>query len=194
MKIRSIALITPLLLAACGGTYNPDQKALLENPLYLEQYAEQLVDAMVNLEIYEDPLLEDAAKQKVVDSTKEYWLKKAKEARKAQRKGMKGSFTTMKEYTEGEVVFNGKTVYFGPTFDTTPGPSVHAFLTVTVDPRDVQFPDITAIDLGEVKVPFGAQGFVLDEKIEDFIKYRTVVLWDTKLDRLYGFAQMTPRF
>ena len=195
MKIRSILFIAPLLLVACSkGTYTPDQEALLENPLFLEIYAEQLVDTMVNLEIYEDPITEDEDKMKIVESTRKYWFTKSKEARKTQRQGSKGSFTTMKEYSEGEVLFLDNAVYFGPSFVTSPGPSLHAFLTVTVDPRDIEFPDITAIDLGEIRVPFGAQAFIIEEEIEDPIKYRTVVLWDTDLDRLYGFSQLSPLY
>jgi hypothetical protein len=194
MKIRSIALIAPLLLTACGGTYNPDQKALLENPLFLEQYAEQMVDTMVNLEINENPILEDSAKKDIVDETKEYWLKQSKKARKRQRQSLKGSFITMGEYTEGEVIFTGDTVYFGPTFTSGTGPSVHIFLSKTVDPRDVEFPDETAIDLGELNVPYGAQGFLLSENLQDPTAYRTVVIWDTKLELLYAFAQISPLY
>jgi hypothetical protein len=197
MKIRSIALIAPLFLVACNtGTSSQTQETLLKNPLYLERYAEQMVDTMVNLEIYEDPLLEDPAKKKVADTTKEYWLKEAKKSRKAQRLSSKGTLLTMKEYVVGEVMFtkDGTAVHFGPEFTTTPGPSVHAFLTTTVDPRDVEFPDPTAIDLGKITVPYGAQTIMLEEKVEEPIKYRTLVIWDTALGRLYGFAQLSPLY
>ena len=199
MKIRSIALIAPLLLVACAtnGESGQNQQALLKNPLYLELYSEQMVDTMVNLEIYEDPLLEDAVKKDIADSTKKYWLAEAKKSRKAQRRSSKGSLITMKEYGAGEVMFtkDGTAVHFGPAFVSTPGPSLHAFLSVTVDPRDVEFPDISAIDLGEVNVPYGAQTFMLkDKKPKDPIKYRTRVLWDTKLGRLYSFAQLSPLY
>jgi hypothetical protein len=197
MKIRSIALLAPLFLVACtNGSGGQTQETLLQNPLYLEKYSENLVDTMVNLEIYEDPLLEDPAKKKIADSTKEYWLKEAKKSRKQQRQSSKGMFIPMKEYAAGEVMLTrkGDSVYFGPSFETTPGPSVHAFISKTVDPRDVEFPDETAIDLGEVKIPYGAQSFMLTEKLAEPIKYRTVVLWDTKLGRLYSFAQISPLY
>lgn len=197
MKIRLIALIAPLLLVACNTTTKEQHReSLLKNPLYLELYSEQLVDTMVNLEVYADPLIEDESKKKIADDTKKYWLAEAKKARKAQRQSSKGSFITMKEYVTGEVMLtkDGSAVHFGPTFTATPGPSVHAFISQTVDPRDVEFPDPTAIDLGEIYVPYGASSFYPEEKIKDVIKYRTVVIWDTELERLYGFAQISPLY
>lgn len=199
MKYRSIALIAPLLLVACNS--NNDLQAqsrdtLLKNPLYLELYSEQLVDTMVNLEVYGDPLIEDEAKKKIADTTKEYWLAESKKARKAQRQSSKGELITMKEYVTGEVMFtkDGSAVHFGPTFTSTPGPSVHAFISSTIDPRDVEFPDPTAIDLGEILIPYGAQSFYPEQRIVDAMKYRTIVIWDTKLERLYGFAQISPLY
>jgi len=194
---RIIALIAPLLLVACNtGTTGQTQETLLRNPLYLERYSEQMVDTMVSLEIYEDPLLEDPIKSEIADSTKKYWLKESKKARKAQRLSSKGTLITMKEYVAGEVMFTkaGDALYFGPDFTTTPGPGLHVFITTAVDPRDVEFPDETAIDLGKVSVPYGSQVFIPKQKIEDAIKYRTVVIWDTKLGRLYGFAQLSPLY
>lgn len=189
---RSLLLLAPLLLVACKTTTSDiSYDALLKNPLFVEQYAEQLVETMVNLEIYEDPIVEDVAKKKVIDATKEYWLQQAVQARKDQRNGMKGNFIQITEYTEGEVLFTGDAVHFGPTFSVSPGPELRVILTNAIDPRDVTFPDETAIDVGELTVPYGAQSFILKEKIEDITQYRTVVLWDKKLDRLYAFAQMS---
>ena len=197
MKIRSIALLAPLFLVACNGnSLNQNHEALLNNPLYLEQYSEQLVDTMVNLEVYGDPLIEDESKKKIADDSKKYWLAEAKKSRKAQRQSSKGSFIMIKEYVAGEVMLtkDGSAVHFGPTFTVTPGPSVHVVLTTAVDPRDVEFPDESAIDIGEVLMPYGAQSYYLTEKVADPIKYRTVVLWDSKLNRLYGFAQISPLY
>lgn len=198
MKIRSIALIAPLLLVACnnGGTNAQSRESLLKNPLYLELYSEQLVDTMVNLEVYGDPLIEDEGKKKIADTTKKYWLEEAKKSRKAQRQSSKGNLITMKEYVTGEVILtkDGSAVHFGPSFITTPGPSLHAFISTVIDPRDVEFPDVSAVDLGEITVPYGAQSFYPEQKIADALQYRTVVIWDTALERLYGFAQISPLY
>ena len=80
-------------------------------------------------------------------------------------------------------------LYFGPTFLTLPGPSLHVFMTKAVDPRDVAFPDPSAVDLGLLKTPYGTQSFDMPATVT-LPGYRTVVLWDTRLKRLSAFAQL----
>lgn len=189
-----LTLALALALTGCATTqYTPDREALLSNPLYAEIHAENMVDTLVELEIFSDPILEDEAKSRLVDSVKEKWLDVAKAARAAQNEGQKGTLLSMKEYTEGEVLYHGDTVYFSTYFNTVPGPSLHVFLSKAVDPRDVEFPDASALDLGEMTVPYGAQSFPVPE-VENPLEYRTVVLFDTELDRLYGFAQIAVPF
>lgn len=192
MKTRALLFAAPLLLLGCKAAYQADAEALLENPLYMEIYAEQMVDTMVGFEIYEDPIVEDEDKKKIIDETKEYWFALAKKSRADQRKGSKGGLISMKQYTEGEVLYKDGFVHLGPTFVATPGPDLHIYLTTAIDPRDVQFPDESAIDLGVIAVPYGAQSFIIPKKLENPLAYRTVVIWDNKLDRLYGFAQLSP--
>lgn len=192
MKKRLILFITPLLLVGCKSAYKADASALLENPLYLELYSEQMVDTMVGLEIYEDPIVQDAEKKKIIDETKEYWFALAKQARKDQRMGSKGGLVPMKQFADGEILYKDGVVHFGPTFATSPGPDLHAYLTTAIDPRDVLFPDESAVDLGIIDVPYGAQSMIVPQKLENPNSYRTLVIWDNKLDRLYGFAQLTP--
>ncbi len=187
-------IVATATLSACSQTqYVPDREALLNNPLYLEMYAESMVDAMVNLEIYEDPILEEDGKKNYVDDVKEEWLAKAKEARSLQRQGSKGTMIPMKEYVEGEVLYLNNQLHLSPYFVSTPGPSLHVFLSKAVDPRDVLFPDETAIDLGPLTVPMAAQTFAVPAT-EKPAEYTSVTLWDTELNRLYGFAQITPLY
>ena len=194
MKKSPLLIIAALTLSACNNTqFTPDQEALLRNPLYTEGYSESMVDTMVNLEIYNDPILEDETVKEYVDSTKETWLKVAKASRAKQREGAKGTFIPMKEYTEGEVLYVDNLVHLSPFFTSTPGPSLHIFLTKAVDPRDVLFPDESALDLGALTVVQGAQSFAVPD-VENPAEYLSVVLWDTKLDRLYSFAQITPLY
>ena len=194
MKKQSMSLVLALALSGCATTqYSPDREALLSNPLYAEILAENMVDTMVNLEIYNDPILEDEEKKQIADSTKEQWLAAAKVARALQREGAKGQFIPMKEYAEGEVLLLENNVHFSTFFNTVPGPSLHVFLSKAVDPRDVRFPDESALDLGEMTVPYGAQSYAVPET-DALQEYRTVVLWDTELDRLYAFAQISQPF
>ncbi|MCA9370572.1 MAG: DM13 domain-containing protein [Candidatus Peregrinibacteria bacterium] len=192
--MKNTSLLLPILLIGCSAQqFTPDQDALLSNPLYAETYAESMVDTMVNLEIYNDPILEDTTVKALADSTKETWLKVAKAARAAQGEGQRGTFVPMQQYVEGEVLYRENMVHFSTFFNTVPGPSLHVFLTTVVDPRDSAFPDTTALDIGVMTVPYGAQSFPVPE-VENPFTYRTVALWDTELKRLYGFAQISKPF
>ncbi len=196
MKYSTLALIPTiaLTLTGCATTqYTPDQEALLSNPLYAEIHAENMVDTLVELEIYADPVLEDEAIKRFADKTKEQWLKVAKAARAAQNEGQKGIFIPMKEYVEGEVLYTNNNLHFSTFFSSMPGPSLHVFLSKSVDPREGEFPDASALDLGEMTAPYGAQTFAVPE-VENPLEYRTVTLWDTELNRLYGFAQIAVPF
>lgn len=195
MKKTFIAASTLLMLTACQSR-NTQEHALsylLENPLYAERYSEAMVDAMVELEIYNDPIIEDEAKKKIADKTKEKWLEVARDARAAQRMGSKGTFTPMEAYTAGEVLYKDNTIFLAPDFATVPGPSLHLILSTVVDPRDAEFPDATAIDIGEIRSNLGTSRYDVPE-VEDPKLYRTLVLWDTKLEQLYGFAQISPLY
>ena len=187
---KSLPLLAALSLAACSGaagTVTLEQN--LQNPLYAEQYYDVLLDRMVELDIQDDPLMQDASKAALVEDTRLDALKKAKEATQRQREGATGQFIGAGEEVRGEALYANNMLYFGPTFETYPGPELHAFLSTVVDPRDVEFPDGSSLDLGRVESAFGAQSMAVPE-VENPLLYRTVALWDTKLERLYGFAQL----
>jgi len=188
-KLIALAFST-LLLGACSESGKSlTLETRLQNPLFAERYAETMVDLMVELEIQSDPLLEDESKKKIVDDTRRKWLKIGRDARKKQREGTAGHFIGTKEYTQGEALYVDNTLYLSTLFEAAPGPSLHLFLTAVVDPRDVEFPDETGIDLGRLESPYGAQQYNVPP-VENPLLYRTVVLWDTKLERMYGFAQL----
>ena len=195
MKKIILSTVLLVILTGCQRTISTEQELnyLLENALFAERYAEAMVDAMVGLEIYNDPIIQDEKKKKIADKTKEKWLKVAQKARKKQREGAIGSFTTINEFTTGEVLYVDNTLFFAPDFATIPGPSLHLMLTKVVDPRDTEFPDASVIDLGEIRSNLGTSRYTVPE-VENPIEYRTIVLWDTKLERLYGFAQISPLY
>lgn len=196
MKKTFIASLALLTLTACQNNTGNEQSLsyLLENPLFAERYSEAMVDTMVEFEIYEDPIIEDEEKMKIIDKTKEKWLKVAQQSRVDQRNGSKGSFTPINEFTAGEVLFTDGKVYLAPDFASVPGPSVHFFLSTVVDPRDSDFPDESAIDLGVMRSNLGTGRYDVEVEIDDPIKYRSLVLFDTELERLYGFAQISPLY
>lgn len=188
--------ITSIMLASCTGAPGEQSSALQEymkNPLFLERYAEEIVESLVQMQIEENPLLADEKKAALVDKARTYWLAKAKQARREQAEGRQGTFLLMEEFAQGDTLLSpdGR-LYIGPTFEVTPSPDLHVFISTVVDPRDQEFPDPSSIDVGSIATPYGAQAFVLPDEmeIEQLLLYRTVVLWDTGLERLMSFAQL----
>jgi len=187
---RFTALFSLLFLAACGSsvTMTPILQEHLKNPLYAEQYWEDLVDRMMQHSISKT-FEKDAAKQSLTDNVRTESLAKAQEATKKRGQGILGPFATVTEQTQGLALFVDDTVYFGPGFMTYPGPALHVYLTTELDPSKITFPDPTAVDLGLLLTPYGAQSFaVVAEESSEHL--RTVVLWDEQLGRMYAFAQM----
>lgn len=190
MKKTSIMVI-PLMLLAVGCRPQPmTLDHWMENPLFAERYAEELVEHMVQLAIQNDPVLQDEQKRALADEARRSWLERAQKARKLQREGASGQFIPATAYTVGEVLFLGRSLYFGTTFETTPSLSLHVYLTTVVDPRDLDFPDPTALDLGVLQSAYGAQTYAVP-KVNDARLYRTVVLRDQELERIIGFAQLS---
>jgi len=187
-----------ILLAGCTkpalptGQANPDPETLMTNPLFVERYAEELVNSMAELKIQNDPILEERGKEAVIDATRVFWMERTKEARRQQFEGRSGVFLPAKEFARGEVLFLDGTIFFDTLFEVIPGPELHVYFTTVVDPRDIEFPDETAIDLGIIQSAYGAQSHTVPA-LENPVQYRTVVLWDAQLERVYGFAQISAR-
>lgn len=187
-----LAAIT-LTLAACGtppATPDLTLDQRLQNPLFAERYWDEMAERMANLTIQNEPVMSDASKAAIADRAREGAVELSQLARQKRNNGLFGAFMTMKELTEGYALLLDRTLYISSTFATYPGPSLHLFLTTDVDPRDVpDFPNANALNLGLLQSPYGAQSYKLPESVED-PGYRTAVLWDTKLGRLYSFAQL----
>ncbi|MFA7681492.1 MAG: hypothetical protein WCX61_00510 [Candidatus Peribacteraceae bacterium] len=198
MTYRVALFASVLLLAGCTSTssstthpYQMTTDERLQNPIYAEAYAEHMVDRMTELFIQQNPLIEDDSKRRIAETTKDEWLARARTERARQKEGRLGNFVEVDEYARGPVILLDGILYFGLSFETEPGPGLHVFLTNALDPRDVEFPDETSVDLGLLLSPFDAQYYVVPPVEDSAPQLRTVVLWDTKLERLYGFAQLS---
>lgn len=190
MRIHTLLFIVPLIaLSACSGTDTTigDQN---KNPLTASRYGDELADTMANLIISNDPVIKDAAVRKLVDSEILRGKKIADEARVMQKEGWMGQIIAAKEEVVGYVLHTDGILYVSSDFMTSPGPSLRVFLTTVVDPRDVSFPDATAIDLGALQAAYGPQQYGVQSN-ESPEKLRTFVLYDTRLKRIYGFAQLS---
>lgn len=191
MRRTSFAIAASLLtLSACAtgpGDLTLEQR--LRNPLFAEYYYDDLVERMVQLQISNDPVLENERNKAAVDDIRRNGVKKAQEAKTTQNNGKSGMFIPAKEFSQGEALLVDGVLYFDPQFITTPGVETRVYLTGALDPRDEEsFPDNTARDLGELKSPYGDQWYAADGI--DPADVRSVVIWDERLERLMGFAQM----
>jgi len=189
-KALSSSILSALVLAGCtasDGEISLEQN--LQNPLYAERYAEVLVDRIVELKIQNDPILEDDTKAALIEEVRKEWLEVGRDARKKQREGFSGFLISINETTRGELLYVDNTLYTDTLFEVSPGPDLHLYISTIVDPRDVEFPDDTAIDLGQLRSAYGAQKYSVPV-VDDPQLYRTVVVWDNKLERLFGFAQI----
>jgi len=189
-KSRLLLLLPVLLLGACSrGEISTETKALLENPLYAEWYYNDIVDDLTTLAIRNDPMLKDAARKAAADAARKEAAEKSREVVQQRQKGRLGQFRGPEQIVEGKALLLGDTLFFGPDFLSIPGPELHVYLSEMLDPREAAFPDASVLDLGLLKSPYESQNYTIVEP-KDLTNYRTVVLWDTKLRRLYAFAQL----
>ncbi len=184
------ALLGAVFLTACGGSVASAPSAdLIKNPLYTKQYYDDLGQRMVDIIISEDDALKkDPALKTYIGNVKDEATRRSKEANTVIVKGLLGSFVPVKEQPQGHVLVTDSAVYLGADFITDPGPELHVYLTKNVDPRDGTFPGKNDLDLGRLKNPYSAQMYSLPTSQAG--PYSTVVLYDTRLKRLYGFAQL----
>ncbi len=182
-------LILLVVLSACS----PAQTSISQqnqNPLTASRYGDELADTMANLIIQNDPIIKDAALRKIIESEIARGKNIAEQAREVQTEGLMGSVIALKTDVTGLVLYLTDTLYLSSDFQTSPGPSLRIFLTTIVDPRDVSFPDNTAIDLGPLQAAYGPQQYRVPEQADPG-KLRTFVLYDTSLKLIYAFAQIS---
>lgn len=192
-KSPFIALPCLALLAACTGTPANTVDNQLDNPLYAERYYDALVDSMVDLVLQNDPLAKDEQAMKVIEKYRVEGLRQANKATEKQSEGISGQILSDFDYSRGEALLLGNTVYIGPDFDTVPGPDLRAYLSSVIDPRSGDFPDESAIDLGPVKAAFGAHSYALPESAGTGANLHSFVLYERRLKRVFGFAQLQKR-
>lgn len=189
-SVAPLSLLS-LLLAACGAA--PPAATLeqhLRNPLYAEQYWSDMTQLMVDLLTNDETTTKDPARRKLVDGLRLRALAKIQEQMKTRRDGMLGNFVPVKHDARGLALLAEDTLYLSPDFSVFPTPSQQLYITAAVDPRDAPFPDDTSKELGRLESPYGAQAYRVPPQDKGEPPYRTVVIWDTKLERIFGFAQL----
>jgi hypothetical protein len=188
-----LVAVSAVLLAACNAPHMTSIDQELQNPLTASRYGDELADGMANIIIQDDPILkEDGVREKIENE-----IRRGKEisadAQDKQSEGVMGGILPMGADSTGYALYVDGTLFLSSDFSTTPGPSLHVYLTNAIDPRDVEFPDESALDLGEIQSAFGAQQYEVPEQKEGAEPLRTFVLFDKTLKRIYGFAQLSKR-
>lgn len=191
---RISLLVLPVLLTACAASSGPLSLPLqerLRNPLVAEQYWSDMAEHMAEFTRQRHPLLQEPLKAALIEGERLGALERVAAARELKAEGVSGVFktSTLLEDIGGEALLRGGTLSFGPSFFVLPGPSVHVYLTTMVDPRDAMFPDATSVGLGLLQTAYGSQEYGLPEGAPEGLQ--TVVLYDTKLERIVGFAQLS---
>lgn len=188
---NTLVLASCFLLVACNqSTTNISHEN--ENPLTASRYGDELADTLANLIISRDPVIEQPGMEKEI--SKEITKAKAisTRARELLIQGMMGGIIAAGQDASGLALYLDDVLYLSSDFSVDPGPNLHIYLSETVDPRNGDFPDETAVDLGEIQTTYGAQSYAVPpQKKSDAL--RTLVLWDVKLKKLYGFAQISRR-
>lgn len=195
MRINPPLFLIPTLalaLVACSSNHKSISNEN-KNPLVASRYGEELADSMANFIIMKDPAADDPVLRKIIESEINRGKDIAAEARKIELGGAVGAFLSMRAETMGYALYLDDVLYLSSDFVTTPGPSLKLYLTTMVDPRDGEFPDETSIDLGIVQATYGQQQYSVPRQKQPE-KLRTVVLYDTKLKMIYGFAQISKAF
>ncbi len=178
------------LLSACSSNVQTSIEEQNRNPLTASRYGDELADSMANMVIQEDSISKDPAMRKIIDAQIERGKSIGDDARMKHQEGMRGGFVEIKAAVMGYVLYVDDTVYFSPDFLTPPGADLRVIHTTVVDPRDVAFPDPTSIDLGSLQSVYGAQQYSVPHQDKPEL-YRTVVIFDRKLKRIYGFVQLS---
>ncbi len=188
MRITLLLPATVLLLTACAPA-PLSIESQNENPLTASRYGDELADTMAKFIINNDPILEDASMRTLIEDEIEKGKDISERAQKRQNKGLIGGIISMKASVLGYVLLIDKTLFLSSDFATSPGPSLHIYLSTVIDPRDADFPDDTAMDLGPLQAAYGQQQYKVSTG--DPEKLRSFVLYDTRLKMIYGFAQIS---
>lgn len=193
MKTRTIIFaLSLILLAGCSPSSTTTSiEREITNPIVRSRYGDELADMLANIIIQNDPIVEKPGIRAILEReiTKAKLL--AKEGHDSVSAGTKGALLPMKADVQGGAVYVDDAVHFSTDFEIDPGINLHVYLTTTVDPRDVTFPDPTAVDLGPLQSAYGPQTYPVPGQDAAKEKLRTLVIWDNTLSYLYSFAQLS---
>jgi hypothetical protein len=191
MKKLLLLSAISLLLVGCASKEQSLADELL-NPLFAVQYGDALAENLANLIINKDPLVEEKGIEEKIQKEIASAKVISRVGKERQNSGMWGNFVSEDDMVSGLALSLENTLYVSPDFDLRPLPQTHIYLTTVVDPRDVTFPDTSALDLGPIHSSFGAQTYAITGQ-NDASTFRTAVLFDPGFKKILGFAQLSKK-
>lgn len=179
--------LATLTFAGCTSGASAD---LNDNPLYVLAYQNGIADTLSNLIIQNDPITTQTGaieniQQGIADARKE-----AQAAEILFNSGYSGVMNQVAEEAVGTVLYLKDTLYFSPDFYVNAGPDVQVYLVPDVDPRGMELPNSTVIDLGPLKSIYGAQSYRVPHQDKPEL-LRSLVLWDKEFGRMHAFSQLS---
>lgn len=191
MKNNYITLsILTVLLTACSQTNSVSLDAALQNPLFAERYSEEIIERLTSLQIQEDKDVTNPETLTKIEKTKAEWQKVSDEASDMRFEGKYGRFSLVnnQDFVTGGVLIYKDTLYLSTDFEALPSPNIVLYASSAVDPRESEvFPSESDIKLLTLQSPYGMQSYPVEI---DTSTLKSIVMYDTFLNRIIGFAQM----
>ncbi|MEQ1849722.1 MAG: DM13 domain-containing protein [Candidatus Peribacteraceae bacterium] len=191
MKHLPFIILTGVILTSCGGNTTSIANEN-QNPLTAARYGDERADALANLIITADPIVEKDGMREKIQKEIEQAKNIGSAARTELSVGSMGALIPITDDASGFVALIDTTLYFSSDFFVSPGMDMRVYLTTIVDPRDVPFPDESAINVGVLQSVYGAHSYGLSDDVTEK-DLRTVVLYDQGLGRIASFAQLSKR-
>jgi hypothetical protein len=190
---RLLIVASIAALASCSSQTRSLDDAL-ENPLMAAEYGDQLAITLANLIISKDPIVQQDGMEAIIQREIASAKSIAKIGKEIANQGMRGTLVAQheSEQSDGEATYVNDTLYFSPSFYVSPGPALHVYLTQEVIPEEGKFPNDTSINLGKIQSPYGVQQYGVPRQDKPEL-YRTLVIYDTTLKRIFAFAQLSKR-
>lgn len=198
MNFRTLILcsVACIMLSACGSKPTPEAPRNaanlpyhLQNPLFVERYGKELLGQLAKIKTSDSSFLSRKANADRLESLRTEWRSKVDESEVMQNNNLRGGLISVDADALGELLLVKDTLYFGPETSFVPSADLRIYLTTVVDPREVAFPDETAMDLGPIQSPYGPQAYKAPN-VTNPLEYRTAVLYDPTLESMFAFAQL----
>jgi hypothetical protein len=191
MKNNYITLsMLTVLLTACSQTNSVSLDAALQNPLFAERYSEEIIERLASLQIKEVEGVTDPETLTKIEKAKAQWQKVSDQASDIRFEGKYGRFNLVNndDFVTGGVLIYKNTLYLSTDFEVLPSPNIVLYASTVVDPRENEvFPSTEDTKLLTLESPYGMQSYAV--KI-DTSTLKSIVVYDTFLNRIIGFAQM----